>query len=92
MYMQINKERVGSFVLPSEGGYRDIVMLEDCDNAVCEVCKLCQWNTELEKLVKSGATKTGTKVIREKSFTPKTSDSCAHHSPSSVPTFKKTKK
>ena len=58
--MQINKERVGSFKLESEGGYRDIAMLEDCDSAVRTICKLCGWSKELDVLVK-GQQSTGGK-------------------------------
>ena len=49
---QINKERVGNFVLESEGGYRDIAMLEECDKAVNNICSLCNWTQDLDKLVR----------------------------------------
>ena len=48
---QINKERVGNFVLASEGGYRDMAMIEECDQAVRTICKLCNWTQELDQLV-----------------------------------------
>lgn len=49
--MQINKERVGNFTLESEGGYRDVAMLEECDAAVYRICELCDWSQEMSKLV-----------------------------------------
>lgn len=53
--MQINKVRVGSFTLESEGGYRDVAMLEECDGAVQTICKLCNWSQELGALVKGSS-------------------------------------
>ena len=50
-FVQINKERVGTFVLGSEGGYRDVAMLQDCDSAVSEICELCGWTEDLKALI-----------------------------------------
>ena len=58
MFLQINKERVGNFILESEGGYRDIAMLEECDKAVATICRLCNWTWELEQLVKQNDSET----------------------------------
>ena len=59
---QINRELVGTFTPASEGGYRDIVMLGECDTGVERVCELCGWREDLEKFVKPGAV---TKVTSE---------------------------
>lgn len=48
--VQINRERVGTFVLASEGGYRDVAMIKDCDTAVKEICELCGWSDDLKRL------------------------------------------
>ena len=51
---QINKERVGTFALASEGGYRDVALLGECNDAVGRVCDLCGWRDSLDKLVEQG--------------------------------------
>ncbi len=49
-HAQINRERVGSFQLAEEGGYRDVALLQDCEAAVWRVCELCGWSLALEQL------------------------------------------
>ena len=48
---QINRERVGSFRLESEGGYRDVALLGDCDSAARKICELCGWINDLDKII-----------------------------------------
>ena len=55
---QLNRERVGSFVTGEEGGWRDVVVLGDCDDGVVKVCGLCRWEGELGRMAGSGGTKT----------------------------------
>lgn len=47
----MNKERVGTFTLEEEGGYRDVAMLQDCDSGVEEICRQCGWSRTLEDMV-----------------------------------------
>lgn len=47
---------MGSFVTAEEGGWRDVVVLGDCDEGVVRVCELCGWGAELRKM--DGAKKT----------------------------------
>ena len=49
--MQLNRDRVGSFTLASEGGYRDVALLGDCDEGVANICQHCGWTQDLDKLV-----------------------------------------
>ncbi len=44
---------MGTFTLESEGGYRDIAMLEKCDEAVHRICEACEWTKEFNRLIKS---------------------------------------
>ena len=53
---------MGSFTLESEGGYRDIAMLEECDSAVQRICKLCDWSQELDALVKGTSSQSSMKT------------------------------
>ena len=48
----MNKERVGTFTLEEEGGYRDVAMLQDCDSGVEEICRQCGWSTSLKEIVR----------------------------------------
>lgn len=41
---------MGSFVTAEEGGWRDVVVLGDCDEGVVRVCELCGWKAELRKM------------------------------------------
>lgn len=54
IFVQINRERVGTFVLGTEGGYRDMAMIQDCDTAVSRICDMCGWAEDLKKLVLQG--------------------------------------
>ena len=54
LFVQINRERVGTFVLSTEGGYRDVAMIQDCDAAVTRICDMCGWTEDLEKLAQRG--------------------------------------
>ena len=54
VFVQINRERVGTFVLGTEGGYRDVAMIQDCDTAVSRICDMCGWAEDLKKLVLQG--------------------------------------
>lgn len=54
---QLNRERVGSFVTAEEGGWRDVVVLGDCDKGVVRVCELCGWEAELRKMNKTNKAK-----------------------------------
>ncbi len=38
-------------MLGTEGGYRDVAMIKDCDTAVDRICGMCGWTEDLEKLV-----------------------------------------
>ena len=38
-------------MLSTEGGYRDVAMIQDCDAAVRRICDMCGWAEDLEKLV-----------------------------------------
>ena len=49
---QINREHVGTFTPAPEGGYRDVVLLGECDEGVVRVCELCGWKDDLEMLVR----------------------------------------
>ena len=40
---QLNRERVGTFVPGEEGGWRDVVVLGECDEGVVRMCQLCGW-------------------------------------------------
>ena len=53
-FMQINRERVGTFVLSTEGGYRDVAMIQDCDAAVSRICDMCDWTEDLKKMAQQG--------------------------------------
>ena len=53
---------MGPFVLESEGGYRDVAMLEESDKAVSTICKLCGWSQELEMLAKNADTRAPAEV------------------------------
>ena len=57
---------MGTFVLGSEGGYRDVAMIMDCDTAVAKVCEQCGWSDDLKDLTK-------TEVCMTKSEQPRTS-------------------
>ena len=59
--MQVNRERVGTFVLGCEGGYRDVAMLQDCDSAVDSICGLCGWTDDFRRLTQQAVCKTTTK-------------------------------
>ena len=48
---QLNRERVGSFVTGDEGGWRDVMVLGDCEEGVVKVCELCGWKEELGKML-----------------------------------------
>ena len=87
--MQINKVRVGTFTLESEGGYRDVAMLEECDSAVQTICKLCNWGQELDALVKGQgkSAASGSSVAKptaEKGKIPRTKRVPPSHSPQSA--------
>ena len=34
---------MGSFVTGDEGGWRDVMVLGDCEEGVVKVCELCGW-------------------------------------------------
>ena len=50
-FFQVNRERVGTLTLASEGGYRDVAMLQECDDAVNKICELCGWSKTFEKMM-----------------------------------------
>ena len=60
---------MGTFVLSSEGGYRDVAMLQDCDSAVKKICELCGWTEDLKKLI---CQQTAQKTKTERRDKPKT--------------------
>ena len=37
-------------MLGTEGGYRDVAMIQDCDTAVSRICDMCGWTKDLKKL------------------------------------------
>ena len=41
---------MGTFVTGEEGGWRDVVVLGDCDGTVVRMCKLCDWEKELGRM------------------------------------------
>ena len=58
---------MGSFTLESEGGYRDVAMLEECDKAVTTVCELSGWTPELDLVAKSNEKKCSTSADSKRS-------------------------
>lgn len=54
---QLNRERVGSFTLEDEGGYRDVAVLQDCDRSVREICEHCGWTKDLEAFTRPAVAK-----------------------------------
>ena len=38
---------MGTFVPGEEGGWRDVVVLGECDEGVVRMCQLCGWEREL---------------------------------------------
>jgi len=58
---QVNRDRVGTFTLTSEGGYRDIALLGDCDKSVTDICELCSWTKDFNKLLSHPGEAAGSK-------------------------------
>ena len=41
-------------MMGEEGGWRDVMVLGECDEAVVRVCTLCGWGRELERMAGGG--------------------------------------
>ena len=76
--LQINLERVGTFSLAAEGGYRDVALLDHCDSAVARVCVLCHWELPGTAPLISGAGKTEPKERGTKTSVASDSTSKCH--------------
>ena len=37
-----------------EGGWRDVVVLGDCEEMVTHICQMCGWKKDLERLTMAG--------------------------------------
>ena len=55
-----------------EGGWRDVVVLGDCEETVVRVCELCGWEGELGRMVAGG------RGVRAASHTNKSSNKHDH--------------